>query len=153
MADLRELLHDYIQAVAHVGFIVPDLEQALANACRVYGLNESDLSIQPPLGEEALTRFAFFTVGDLEFELIEPCSDHFRKLLLEMPSGSAGINHVAWAVDDIEAAINMLERQGINPGHVTPDGIVQIGEKKMVYLDPATTGGLVIELIQYPSGS
>jgi hypothetical protein len=32
---------------------------------------------------------------------------------------------------------------------VTPDGVVRIGEKKMVYLDPDTTGGLVIELIEY----
>ena len=152
MADPREVLRDYIRAVAHVGFIVQDLKQAVANACRVYGLDEGEVSIQPPFGEEALTRFAFFTVGNLEFELIEPCSDHFRKLLLGMPSGGAGINHVAWAVDDIENAVQILQDQGITPGHVTPDGIVQIGEKKMVYLDPATTGGLVIELIQYPSG-
>ena len=67
-----------------------------------------------------------------------------------MPSGGAGINHVAWQVDDIEAAVAHLEAAGIYPGHVTPDGIVAIGDKKMVYLDPATTGGLVLELIEYP---
>ena len=67
-----------------------------------------------------------------------------------MPSGGAGINHVAWRVRDIEGAVARLAGQGIYPGHVTPGGIVAIGAKKMVYLDPATTGGLVIELIQYP---
>ena len=66
-----------------------------------------------------------------------------------MPSGGAGINHVAWRVKDIDEAVACLAVEGIFPGHVTPDGVVRIGEKKMVYLDPDTTGGLVIELIEY----
>lgn len=149
MTDARQVLKDRIMAVAHVGFVVPSLEEAVANAVRVYGLAPGDISVHPAPGEEALTRFAFFRVGDLEFELIEPCSEQFRTLLLGMPSGGAGINHVAWRVDDIEAAVALLATNGIRPGHVTPDGIIAIGPKKMVYLDPATTGGLVIELIEY----
>ena len=108
-------------------------------------------SVLPEPGEETPTRFAFFTVGDLEFELIEPRSPEFRQKLLSMPSGGAGINHVAWRVKDIESAVARLAEEGIEPGHVTPQGIVEIGDKKMVYLDPETTGGLVIELIEYPS--
>ncbi len=69
-----------------------------------------------------------------------------------MPSGGAGINHVAWRVDDIDAAVALLAERGVRPGHVTPGGVMTIGPKKMVYLDPATTGGLVIELIEYPPG-
>ncbi|MFT6287754.1 MAG: catechol 2,3-dioxygenase-like lactoylglutathione lyase family enzyme [Alcanivorax sp.] len=68
-----------------------------------------------------------------------------------MPSGGAGINHVAWRVSDIEAALVSLLARGIRPGHVTPDGVVTIGKKKMVYLDPDTTDGLIIELIEYPA--
>jgi methylmalonyl-CoA/ethylmalonyl-CoA epimerase len=70
--------------------------------------------------------------------------------LLAMPSGGAGINHVAWRVDDIDDAVALLARHEIYPGHVTPNGVIAIGQKKMVYLDPATTGGLIIELIEYP---
>ena len=150
MTDPREVLKDTIEAAAHVGFVVPDLEAAVANACRVYGLRDADITYVPDAGEPAATRFAFFSVGGLEFELIEPCSAEFKDLLLGMPSGGAGINHVAWRVRDIEGAVALLAGQGIYPGHVTPGGIVAIGAKKMVYLDPATTGGLVIELIQYP---
>lgn len=151
MTDPHQLLKDHIIAAAHVGFVVPSLEEAVANAARVYGIAAADVSYQPAPGEEAQTRFAFFRVGGLEFELIEPRSEQFRHLLLGMPSGGAGINHVAWRVDDIEAAVALLAANGIRPGHVTPDGVVAIGQKKMVYLDPATTGGLVIELIEYPA--
>jgi len=149
MTDPRQLLKDRIIAVAHVGFVVPSLDEAVANAVRVYGLAPGEVSVHPAPGEEGLTRFAFFRVGGLEFELIEPCSQQFRELLLGMPSGGAGINHVAWRVDDIEGAVALLAANGIHPGHVTPNGIISIGAKKMVYLDPATTGGLVIELIEY----
>lgn len=150
MADPARLLANHILGVAHVGFVVNSLEDAVANAARVYGLDRSSVRYEPPAAEPAPTRFAFFSVGGLEFELIEPCSEHFRQVLLDMPSGGAGINHVAWRVDDIEAAVAALAAGGVYPGHVTPDGIIAIGDKKMVYLDPATTGGLVIELIEYP---
>ena len=154
MVEPGKLLKDHILGVAHVGFVVPDLDVAVTNARRVYGLASDDITYVPAAGEETpgvevLTRFAFYTVGDLEFELIEPCSEHFRQLLLDMPSGGAGINHVAWRVDDIQAAVALLAVHDIHPGHVTPDGVVAIGSKKMVYLDPATTGGLVIELIEF----
>ena len=152
MTDTRQLLKDHIVDVAHVGFVVTSLDRAVADAKRVYGLQAGDFSYQPGPGEDAPTRFAFFQVGGLAFELIEPCSDYFREVLLGMPSGGAGINHVAWRVDDIEAAVAELAANEIYPGHVTPDGIVAIGSRKMVYLDPATTGGLVIELIEYPPG-
>lgn len=151
MPDVHKVLRDYIEAVAHVGFVVPDLAAAVAEARRVYGLDAADVSYVPEPGEKSATRFAFFSVGGLEFELIEPCSPEFRDKLLSMPSGGAGINHVAWRVKDIDAVVAVLERQGIHPGHVTPDGVISIGPKKMVYLEPDTTGGLVIELIEYPA--
>ena len=150
MSDPLNLLKDHILGVAHIGFVVPDLEAAVDNACQVYGIEPSSVNYQPPPGEEALTRFAFFSVGELEFEYIEPCSEQFKKILFDMPSGGAGINHVAWRVRDIDGAVTILAEQGIRPGHVTPDGVIAIGPKKRVYLDPATTGGLVIELIELP---
>ncbi|MEH6592799.1 MAG: VOC family protein [Halioglobus sp.] len=151
MPDPHAVLADYIEAVAHIGFVVPDLAVAVAEARRLYGLAESDIRYLPESGEEAPTRFAFFYVGDLEFEFIEPCSSEFREKLLSMPSGGAGINHLAWRVRDIDAALSCLASHGIRAGHVTPEGVVTIGEKKMVYLDPDTTGGQVIELIEYPT--
>ncbi len=150
MNDITDVLASRLLGVAHIGFIVPGLEAALAEFKRVYGLDSAGVDIQPPLGESAATRFAFFTVAGLNFELIEPCSPHFKEQLLGMPSGGAGINHIAWRVDDIEKAVELLAARDIRPGHVTPDGIIAIGLRKMVYLDPATTGGQVIELIQYP---
>ena len=152
MADLQGLLKDYILAPAHVGFVVHDLDAALAHAVSLYGLDEEAIRYEPADDVASPTRFAFFSVGGLEFEYIQPCDDHFKQLLFAAASGGGGINHVAWRVRDLAAALKALAEQGIVPGYVTPEGPVSIGQKRMVYLDPGTTGGQLIELIEL-SGS
>ncbi|WP_159931118.1 VOC family protein [Oceanicoccus sp. KOV_DT_Chl] len=154
MAQLTNNLKDFIIGLAHVGHVVTDMDAALANFKRVYGVTDDDIRIPAnPPGVEVMTNFAFVTVGGTEFELIEPVSEYFKELLLAMPSGMAGINHVAYLVSDIEAAVAALEKVGIVPGHVTPNGVVDFGEKKLCYLDPNSTGDLLIELIEINSAS
>jgi hypothetical protein len=71
-----------------------------------------------------------------------------RAQIEKYPSGGAGINHIAWRVKALDTVMTMLAAQGIKPGHVTPGGPVRFGSKALVYLDPATTGGALVELIE-----
>lgn len=149
MNEIKTALYQYITGLGHVGHIVTDLEQAIADFQKVYGLpDEAVLRLPDPPGVEVMTRFAFVTVSGTDFELIEPVSSAMKKQLLDMPSGLAGINHVAWWVSDIHAAVEVLSTRGVKPGHVTPTGPLDIGNKWICYLDPADTGGLVIELME-----
>ena len=149
MNTIKTTLKDFIVGLAHIGHIVTDMDAAINNFKRVYGVTDEDIRIPPsPAGMEVMTNFAFITVAGTEFELVEPVSQYFKDILLPMPSGMAGINHVAYLVEDIDGAVAVLEKNGIKPGHVTPGGVVDFGEKKLCYLDPETTGGLVIELIE-----
>lgn len=151
--SLSQVLGDYLLGLQHVGHIVEDLEAAVAEFQRLYGVGDDAVRWEPSkdasLTDAILTRFAFVTVAGTEFELIQPLAEPFVSLLNAKPSGSAGINHVAWRVSDVDAAMEALLRQGIRPGHVTPQGVVQFQHKKLVYLDPATTGGLLVELIEW----
>ncbi|MEM1113610.1 MAG: VOC family protein [Pseudomonadota bacterium] len=148
MSSLSTVLSDYIVGVAHVGFVVADLEAAVSQALALYGLDVGAVEYQPAPGEPADTRFAFFEVAGQGFEYIEPVSDAFRTLLFKDPSGGGGINHMAWNVRDLPAALELLAAKGIVPGYVTPDGMLTMGRRRMVYLDPATTGGLLVELLE-----
>ncbi|QFU76471.1 hypothetical protein EY643_12830 [Halioglobus maricola] len=148
MNDVRQLLCDYILCPAHVGYVVEDLQGALTEAMRLYGIKPGSIRQVPSPDQPAETRFAFFEVGGLAFEYIQPCSEKFRELLFASPSGGGGINHIAWCVSDIHAAVAVLAEAGVRPGYVTPDGVISTGEKLMVYLDPNTTGGQLVELIQ-----
>jgi methylmalonyl-CoA epimerase len=142
-------LKEYIIGLQHIGHIVSDLDVAVASFQRLYGVDDSTVRRVPEQPDaKAPTLFAFITVGDTEFELIQPQSATARALLLESPAGGGGINHVAWRVRDIDACVSLLAQQGVAPGHVTPDGVVDTGRSRIVYLDPQDTDGILIELVE-----
>jgi catechol 2,3-dioxygenase-like lactoylglutathione lyase family enzyme len=138
-------IQDLITGLRHVGFITTDLKASIASFRHVYALRDDQIQVIPPFGEPCETRFAFIQVADAHFELIEPVSDYFKSILL---SDRPGINHVAWTVRDLDAAVERMAKRGIRPGHVTPNGIVELPQQKLVYFDPRDTGGMLIELVE-----
>lgn len=142
-------LTDQIIRLQHVGHVVRDLDATVAAFCRIYGLNPGDIRYVPDMvDEDTPTRFAFVSVGETEFEIIEPLSEEFRKTLFKSESGGAGINHVAWRVRDLDACMSLLAANGIGPGCVTPDGPVSFSNRRMVYLNPSDCDGMLVELIE-----
>jgi methylmalonyl-CoA/ethylmalonyl-CoA epimerase len=147
--SMKESLKDYIIGLQHVGHIVEDIEAAIDGFVRLYGVDAADIRRVPEAASSnAPTLFAFIRVANTEFELIQPVSESSRAELLAVASGGAGINHVAWRVSDIDACVRLLQDKGIRPGHVTPDGPVGFGNKKLVYLSAEDLGGLLVELIE-----
>ena len=122
---------------------------AVASFVRLYGISPDSVRYVPEsVDADSLARFAFLRIGDNEFELVQPIANELRDKLNAYPSGSAGINHVAWQVSDLDACLNVLQESGIGPGHVTPDGPIAYGNMRFTYLDPAATDGLLVELIE-----
>lgn len=150
--QLHNLLQPHLKGLLHVGYIVDDLEQALAEWQQLYGAAMTDIRRIPEVPENSPTLFALFTIAGQEFELIQPVAEPFLSLLNPSPKGGAGINHIAWCVNDIETLLSKLNNIGVQAGHVTPDGVVNFGHKKILYLDPATTNGQLIELVEITEG-
>lgn len=142
-------IQDLIVGLKHVGVITTDMRASVDSFRRIYELSDEQIRITPPLGEPCETRFAFINVGGSQFELIEPVSEHFKRVLL---GDRPGINHVAWEVSDIDAAVNRMADNGIRPGHVTPDGVVETPSFRMVYFRLEDTGDMLIELIEPKTG-
>ena len=134
----------------HIGYIVRDLKQSVADFQRLFDLQDEDIRIIPSFELPADTRFAFFHADGLTFELIEPISDHFKNILF---NSGVGINHICFTVDDIEVAVNDMAAKGIRLGHVTPNGIITMPHQKMVYFNAEDTGGFLIEYIEERSSS
>ena len=146
--QISSSLSAYIIGLRHVGFLVEDLSTAVAETCALYGVSEDSVRYEPPAGVETATRFAFIKVADAEFEFIEAIAEPFTSLLGNSEKGQGGINHLAWTVSDIDAAMAVLAEQGVRPGHVTPDGVMSFPSKKLVYLNPEDCGGLLVELVE-----
>jgi len=134
-----------ITKIRHIGIIVNDIAEAIEPFKKLLELKDEDIFIMPPLGTEAESRFAFVLVGGIELEMIQPISEHFKKFIGNQPEG---LNHIAYVVENIEESVRLLQEKGCRLGHVTKDGILDMGRSRVAYFDPATTGGMLIELVE-----
>jgi len=95
--------------------------------------------------EEQKVTTAFFPVGESEVELLEstapdgPVAKYIEKK-------GEGIQHVAFEVEDIEAALAELKEKGIRLIDETPRR--GAGGAKIAFLHPKSTSGVLVELCE-----
>lgn len=140
----------FIQSPRHVGVVTADGAATVARLQEIFGLRDDEIDRVPAdPNTPADTRFWFFSIGGLPYEVIEPVSEHFRSLLLRDGSGSnTGMNHVCYNVRDLPGAIEAMQKAGVRTGHVTPDGMVELPAFRMAYFNPEDTAGLLIEFVE-----
>lgn len=148
-----------LRAQSHVGLTVRDLDRSVHFYHDLLGLDictePSPWFEGPELGRGvgvpgAALRQVCLRLGDTMLELLEyrtPPSDTRRPLL----SHSLGASHVAFQVDDIEAAKAELERRGVefySGVNVVDDGVLA-GWRWVYFADP---DGYPLELVEnaYP---
>jgi catechol 2,3-dioxygenase-like lactoylglutathione lyase family enzyme len=134
-----------LRGLRHVGIVTDDSEALTERLQALFGVADSEITRVPPPGTVADTRFAFFSIGGLPLEIIEPVSARFRALLL---GSGRGVNHVCFNVEDLPAAVAAMRAHGVRLGHVTADGIVDLPHARMAYFDPEDTAGVLIEFVE-----
>jgi len=125
----------------HVAIAVPELEGSVATY-RALGLMEY-------CGRETVAsqqvELAVFDAGGARIELLAPISPQSPiSRFLEQRGG--GLHHVAFKVNDIGEALQRCLSQGIKPLGTEP--VRGAGGCLIIFLDPKTTGGVLIELTQ-----
>jgi catechol 2,3-dioxygenase-like lactoylglutathione lyase family enzyme len=139
-------IKDLIVCVRHIGVYVEDMDGSLATLADIFDHDPDTLFQVPPAGEPASeSRFAFIPVGGMDFELIQPISDTFKKLVSNPPPG---INHIAFTVTDIEQAVAIMQKKGVRLGHVTPDAILDMPKSRVAYFNKEDTAGILIEFVE-----
>jgi methylmalonyl-CoA/ethylmalonyl-CoA epimerase len=92
---------------------------------------------------------ALLDVGDGHVELLAPLAE-------ETPVGhflarhGPGVHHVAYAVDDVDAALRTLRDGGLRAIDETPRAGIR--GSRIAFLHPATAGGVLTELVQPAEG-
>ena len=130
-----------ILGIDHIGIAVESLRRAGAFYAAGLGLG---ISHQEDLPDRGL-KVAFIPVGGLELELLEP-TDPNSPVAKFLAKRGPGIHHVALRVDNIEAALHQLESRGVELLDKTPRPGAQ--GKRIAFLSPRSTGGVLIELCQ-----
>jgi methylmalonyl-CoA/ethylmalonyl-CoA epimerase len=91
---------------------------------------------------------AFFPVGESEVELLESTSPDGPVAKFIEKKGQ-GIQHVAFRVDNIEAALEELKEKGIRLIDEKPR--MGAGGAKIAFLHPKATQGVLVELCERSS--
>ena len=126
--------------VDHVAIAVPNLEEAVA-------LYKNLLNKDPEHIEEVAdqkVRAAFFGVGDTNLELLFPTSPDSPITNFLKKNEKGGLHHICLQVSDLEGHLKTLKEKGVRLIDETP----RIGAhgKKIAFLHPKSTGGVLIEL-------
>lgn len=126
--------------IAHIGLAVTALDQILPFYRDILGLPEV------PLDDADGARIAGLAAGESLVELLEAQSP-------ESPIGKfvakrgPGIHHICFAVDDLDGTLARCKASGVRLIDDTP----RLGAegKRIAFLHPASTAGVLIELSEY----
>jgi methylmalonyl-CoA epimerase len=132
-----------IKRVEHIAIAVDSMKQSLDLMRNTFGL---ELDYEEQIGQ---TRLALLPVGQSYIELLEgqgPDSG-VTKWIAEK---GAGLFHICFEVDDIEAAISELKAKNVKLQSDT--WRIGHGGSKIIFLDPSATGNVVIELAELAAG-
>jgi len=129
-----------ISKIDHLGIAVRFLSEAIPYYENALGLHCEGREEVP----SQHVRTAFFSVGDVHLELLEPTDPEspIAKFLEKNPAG--GLHHIAFKTDDVEGQLQQASNAGVKLIHQKPfDGAAG---KLVAFLHPKSTFGVLTEL-------
>jgi methylmalonyl-CoA/ethylmalonyl-CoA epimerase len=138
-----------VAGVHHVGIIVADLDSAVAFATELLGLEvEKRVTLAPER-----TEIVFLRCGDVLLELIEISDPDVRSRRARIPGAKAEIEHVALAVEDLDAVVAELIEEGVaftaGAGKVeATTEPLEVAGTRSLFTSRRTSAGILVQLIE-----
>jgi methylmalonyl-CoA/ethylmalonyl-CoA epimerase len=131
-----------IKRIDHIAIVVEDIDAALGFWRDTLGLPLDHLQDVP----EQQSIVAFLPSGESEVELVKPTGDSGAARFLQ--KRGPGMHHICFEVDDVKAFLVKLIEKGVRLINETP----QVGAdgKKMAFIHPESTYGVLVELYELP---
>lgn len=127
--------------IDHIGVAVADLDAAIALYETSYAMEIVYRETVEEQGVEAI----LLDVGENHVELLRPLGEDtpVGKFLAKR---GPGLHHVAYQVTDIEATLDGLRAAGVRLIDETPR--IGIRSSKVAFLHPASSGGVLTEIVE-----
>lgn len=133
-------LHQAVFQIDHLGIAV----KSLAAAKAIY--EKLGLSVSPEeTVEEEQVRLVMVPVGGSRLELLEATSENSAIAKFIAKRGE-GLHHVCLKVPDLSAVVARLKADGVRL--VSDEIKIGAGGHRYVFVHPASTGGVLLELVQ-----
>jgi len=132
-----------IKRLEHVAITVKDMDEARNTWMNVLGIGQE---YEEQIGQ---TKLAMLPVGQTYIELLS--SEGTDSPVNEwMDKNGESIWHLCFEVEDIDEAVEELKGKGVKLRNEVP--MNGHGGSRIVFLDPASTGNVLIELAEIPEG-
>ena len=127
--------------IEHIGIAVKSLEESNQLFAQLFG--KTHYKIEEVLSEHVNT--SFFQLGDSKIELLEGTAPESAISKFVEKRGE-GIHHIAFAVEDIYAEMERLEKQGFRLLNKEP----KKGADNMLvcFVHPKSANGVLVEICQ-----
>jgi methylmalonyl-CoA epimerase len=130
--------------IDHVGVAVEDLDAALALYGETFEMELAHRETVEAFGVEAV----LLDVGDGHVELLSPLGPD-TAVGKYLAQNGPGLHHVAYAVADIDSALERIAATGIRLIDERPR--TGIRASRVAFLHPRSTGGVLTEIVE-PAG-
>lgn len=114
-----------LKRVEHIGISVSDMDRSIAWYTEVLGL-----SLRKRVKLNETTELAFLPLGDTEIELV------WKSGQAPEPKREGVVNHLAFTVADVGAALEHLRRHGVELIHQEPVYLGALGAKIAFFYGP-----------------
>ena len=130
-----------IKHIDHIGIAVKSIEQAGKFYTDILGLEIKEVENVA----DQKVNVAFLPITDSEVELLES-TDPDGPVAKYIEKKGTGIQHVAFRVEDIDAALAELKEKGVKL--IDQEPRIGAGGARIAFLHPKATGGVLVELCE-----
>lgn len=127
--------------INHIGVAVKSLEDSLPFYRDHLGMSFAGIETV----DEQKVRVAMLQIGESKIELLEPTSED-SPVGKFLEKNGPGIHHIAYEVEDIEAAIASLTAEGVRMIDQQPR--CGAHDTRIAFLHPKSSAGVLTELCQ-----
>ncbi|MGN6587794.1 MAG: methylmalonyl-CoA epimerase [Solirubrobacterales bacterium] len=131
--------------IDHIGVAVEDIDAAIALYQDSFQMELAHRETVEEQGVEAV----LLDVGDGHVELLAPLGPD-TPVGKFMAKNGAGLHHVAYAVEDIDATLEKLAAAGLRL--IDSEPRVGIRDSRVAFLHPRSTGGVLTEIVEPVGG-
>lgn len=128
-----------INKIDHLGIAVKSLDVALPYYEKVLGMTCERIEEV----ESQKVKTAFFNVGGVHIELLEPTSEE-SPIAKFIAKKGPGIHHIAFATDDVQKSLDHAKENDVTLINDKP--FAGAGGKQVAFLHPKSTFGVLTEL-------
>ena len=127
--------------IDHIGIAVRDLDAALAEYHRQYRVEPMHREVVESQGVEE----AMIAVGGSHIQLLQPL-DEESPVGKFIASRGEGVHHVAYAVADLDAALEHLRAEDVRL--IDEEPRIGGGGSRIAFVHPRSLAGTLIELVE-----